>query len=263
MFAQLRAYFYQHCLSRVEPWIKQRYGNGFQDRADADFVAAAGVPQQRFLHEWCCGPTSLISSGISRRSAGCLCQRTTEAEDGTTDAATQRAAHFMSRRKALLWSSMPCTGGSPWQTVNAKKPGGYARLRQHVRLFNRLWRNFETLARYAHSKGNHIALEWPRNCKYWKLPKVKALCKSIGLEQVHFDGCMLGLTSVVDGKPIKKPWTIATSSKEIIKQFEGLLCQGHKDHRPCEGVDTKLTEDYTPEFTNRLHIGWCKECDKN
>ena len=95
-------------------------------------------------------------------------------------------------------------GGSPWQTVNAKKPGGYARLRQHVRLFNRLWRNFETLARYAHSKGNHIALEWPRNCKYWKLPKVKDLCKSIGLEQVHFDGCMLGLTSVVDGKPIKK-----------------------------------------------------------
>jgi hypothetical protein len=169
---------------------------------------------------------------------------------------------FMARPRALLFSSMPCTGGSTWNFLNVKKPGGAARRRKHIRLFNKLWSNFDTIARQAYMNKNYVAIEWPENCTYWKLPKVQKLIKEIGLDSVSFDGCMLGLTSIVDGKPIKKPWKIYTNSEEIIKQFQGLRCNGHPEHRPCAGVDTKITENYTPEFIDRLHAGWGKQCSK-
>ena len=88
------------------------------------------------------------------------------------------------------------------------------------------------------------------------------LIQNLGLSAVSFDGCMLGLKSVVDGKPIRKPWRILTNSEEIIKQFNGLKCNGHPEHRPCAGVDTKATENYTIEFVDRLHAGWQNQCAK-
>jgi len=146
--------------------------------------------------------------------------------------------------------------------VNVTKPGGAARHRGHIRIFNRLWKNFEAIAIRAKKNNNFIAIEWPGNCKYWKLTKVIKLIKDLQLKAVSFDGCMLGLKSIVDGKPIRKPWKILTNSPEIIKQFDGLKCSGHTEHRPCAGIDTKVTENYTKEFVDRLHTGWRKECAK-
>ena len=97
-------------------------------------IAPAPTHAYRSLHEWCCSPTSLISSGSASDAHGCLCQRTTETEVGTTLSAVKRARCFLSRANSLLWSSMPCTGGSSWQRINVKLPGGYARLRKHQRL---------------------------------------------------------------------------------------------------------------------------------
>ena len=115
-----------------------------------------------------------------------------------------------------------------------------------------MWR----IALRAKSNSNYIAIEWPGNCTYWKLPKVRKLIQNLGLKAVSFDGCMLGLKSVVDGKPIRKPWKILTNREEIIKQFDGLKCNGHPEHRPRAGVDTEATENYTIEFVDRLHAGW-------
>ena len=215
----------------------------------------------RVLHEWCCSPTSLISSGCASDSKGCACQRTTEAEDGTTQSAVKRACCFLSRANSLLWSSMPCTGGSSWQRINVKLPGGYARLQRHQRLFNKLWHRFEEVARYTHQKGNHVAIEWPKGCSYWKLPKVRKLIKDLDLKHICFDGCMLGLRSVVNNLPIRNPWVIYTNSDEILKEFSGLTCCGHSKHQVCQGVDTKLTEGYTVEFVERLHSAWKRQCN--
>ena len=226
-----------------------------------DFDAApASTHALRSIHEWCCSPISLISSGCASDARGCLCQRTTESEDGTTLSAVKRARCFLSRANSLLWSSMPCTGGSSWQRINVKKPGGYARLRKHIRLFDKLWHRFETIARHTHQKGNFIAIEWPKGCSYWKLPKVRKLIKDLDLKFVYFDGCMLGLKSIVNGLPIRKPWAICTNSDEILKEFSGFTCCGHSKHQPCQGVDTKITEGYTVEFVEKLHSAWKREC---
>ena len=208
--------------------------------------------------EWCCGPASKIGNQNTAISE-CQVTRITESDDGTTQKATIKAISAISKPRMLLWSSMPCTGGSPWMRINVKKPGGYANLRKHIQLFNKLWNNFESVARNAHRLGNYIAIEWPRGCSYWLLTKVIKLCKELDLQYVDFDGCMLGLTSIYNKLPIKKPWRIATNSPAIREEFDNLLCKGHSVHHPCAGRDTKLTENYTASFVDKLHAAWKKQ----
>ena len=62
------------------------------------------------------------------------------------------------------------------------------------------------------------------------------------------------------GMPIRKPWTIATTIKEM-----GLL--GRKcdhppeEHAPYAGAGTKATEGYTDEIAIQIHKAvaeWCR-----
>ena len=71
---------------------------------------------------------------------------------------------------------------------------------------------------------------------------------------------MLGLASVVDGKPILKPWRLATNCPNLINKFRNLKCKGHKEHRPCEGRDIKITQEYTDKFVQLVHEGWHEYC---
>ena len=83
------------------------------------------------------------------------------------------------------------------------------------------------------------------------------------IAEVHFDGCMYGLTSSMPsqlGKPIRKPWTIATSMREL-----NLLCRKceheRSEHAPCAGSETKGTEGYTDELVVNLHAAVKQWCD--
>ena len=220
--------------------------------------AAPAHPTKRRILEWCCGPNSKIGSHPCTRR-GCDVLRITEKEDATKPKTVEKAKAFVVQPRCLLFSSMPCTGGSPWQRINVKKPGGYANLRRHRKLFNALWTNFESIARQAHAARNYIAIEWPRGCSYWLMPKVKNLCTELGLKFVDFHGCMFGLKSVYNGKLIMKPWRIATNSPELLKGFQGHLCCGHDEHAPCAGKDTKLTENYTDSMVDLIHKCWKKQ----
>ena len=73
---------------------------------------------------------------------------------------------------------------------------------------------------------------------------------------------MYGLVSHMpktSGMPIRKPWTIATTMKEM--GLPGKTCDNRPgDHAPCAGADTKATEGYTDELAIQLHAAvaaWC------
>ena len=223
----------------------------------APALAATGMPVKRRILEWCCGPNSHIGSHPCTKK-GCLVTRVTEKEDGTTEHGTNIALKQVSEPRCLLFSSMPCTGGSPWTRINIKRPGGYAIHRRHIRLFNKLWHNFEIIARQAHAAGNPVAIEWPRGCSYWRLPKVQALCKELGLKFADFDGCRFGIRSISSGLPILKPWRIATNNYELYQGFKGMKCSGCSKHAPCAGKDTKLTENYSKSMVDLIHACWKK-----
>ena len=92
---------------------------------------------------------------------------------------------------------------------------------------------------------------------------MRSFIKRHNLTEIQFDGCMYGLTSHMpktSGMPIRKPWTIATSMKEMC--LLGRKCD-HKQggHAPCAGADTKATEGYTDELVIQLHAAvadWCR-----
>ena len=93
----------------------------------------------RRLVKFCCGPDSLLSQSTAA-SAQCECIRITIEDDVTTESGKQHSLNAVTTKTpTLLWASMPCTGGSPWQFINAKRPGGPVNLRKHLRLYHKLW----------------------------------------------------------------------------------------------------------------------------
>jgi RNA:NAD 2'-phosphotransferase (TPT1/KptA family) len=223
------------------------------------------ITYDRIIIEYCCSPESKIGEH-TRWSNKCLVYRITEQDDATKDSTISKIKDIIhnSLVPVLLFASMPCTGGSPWQNINAKKPGGQRRILNHKTLFNKLWNNFEVLCGEIHDRGHHIAIEWPRACSYWRLPKVVALKHRYDLLDAHFDGCMFGLMSVAYPElSIKKPWTISTSCRRIHAVFNDRLCDNSHKHTPCAGRDTKMTEQYTNDIVMKLHDTWRRFANRN
>ena len=111
------------------------------------------------------------------------------------------------------------------------------------------------------NKGIHVAIEWPRGCRYWAWPRVRTLVSQLGLRPVDFDGCMLGVQSEKMGKPILKHWRIMTSAQCILNHFANLRCNKTHEHVKCEGADTELTGRYTVEFARAIHRAWRQEAN--
>ena len=80
------------------------------------------------------------------------------------------------------------------------------------------------------------------------------------MQSVDFHGCMFGLKSRSSGLPIKKPWTIVSNSSRILHQLRDKKCRSHPEHAPCEGSDTKATEEYTDSMARSIHDGFYRHC---
>ena len=158
----------------------------------------------------------------------------------------------------LLWASIPCTGGPPWQNINAKKPGGLEKINGHKILFNMIWTSSKIVAKECRKHGGRIATEWPKGCEYWRAKHVKQYIQDLKLNKVHINGCALDLTDD-EGIPILKHWTIAIGGPYIQAKFQDKLCPGkviHPVHIPVAGKYTKMTEEYTDPMVRLIHKGW-------
>ena len=103
--------------------------------------------------------------------------------------------------------------------------------------------------------GVHVAIEWPRGCTYWGLPKVKRLIERLGLVPYHFDGCAVGLKGK-DNLPIKKPWTVATTHEEIGKALSEFQCSCNMQHAEGRGKFLRETQSYTYVMTDAIHAAF-------
>ena len=133
---------------------------------------------------------------------------------------------------------------------------------KHRILFNMLWRNFTIIAECARKCGHHIAIEWPKGCSYWLKPKVCALLSRYATVNAMFDGCMFAVKSHKHADMlIKKPWRVSTTSFALYSAFHGKKCDASRNHVPCQGSDTKLTEEYSHEMVKHIHISWKKHAN--
>ena len=177
---------------RVDPWVCSMVST----------IAAPAVPSQprsnRIMVELC----TSASSRLGRRtvhSHGCEVVRVTIDDDLTTDIGLHKALDAVKAfvgPNILVWVSIPCTGGSPWQRINAAKSERARRLIEgHYRLFWALFANVKKVAEVVFKLGGYIAMEWPRSCAYWLEQDVQQFVSQLGLQSVYLDGCMFGLVS--------------------------------------------------------------------
>ena len=157
-----------------------------------------------------------------------------------------------------LWASLPCTAGTLWFRLNQKFAGVRAENAVHVATFHKLMDNFTILAERVVAPNGDLHWEWPTHCGLWKDPKVQNMIQYLSMHMVNLHGCALGLASIANCEPTKKPWTIATTSCNMHSAFKSALCPGigaHLDHAQCAGAETRRTEEYTDPFADLVHEG--------
>ena len=187
--------------------------------------------------------------------------RITLDDDAGSISGLRKACTHVKHKKTLIWSASPCVGGSAWNFVNKGKPGGMKRFRRHRQEWNRIWKRTEELLLHAAKIGAKVAIEWPSSCQYWKLPKVVRLLTKYNLRKAKCNGCAMGLVGQL-GKPVYKPWTVATNCSELFEALNCQKCPGPKAHKhePCAGKNTKMSENYTETMVRIIHKAWTKHC---
>lgn len=143
----------------------------------------------------------------------------------------------------------PCTGGSPWNRLNALNSDATAHaIRMKATLYWKLWEEFaECLLRVIEMNGMDL-LELPNGCDYWRDPRMIELMDGTETHDHRFDGCMYGLKTTYQkvNMRLKKPWRIISWGVF----FPGLrdVCDGKHEHGKCEGRETKITQEYTEKI---------------
>ena len=216
---------------------------------------AAKSDTKRLIVEVCCHPESKLSQTNRKWSEGCEVLQFTEEFDLNEVENQMRIAEYVNSFKGdvkpFIWISLPCTGGTPWTYINMKNPSAREKVLKHVREFDRLWISLKSFLRMLNCEV-HIALEWPRKCRYWKLAKVAKLLSLYEMIAYHFDGCALGMVNQ-DNDPLKKPWTVATNHAGVGRALSKFQCTCNRRHAPGRGIALKKTEEYTFRMTDAIH----------
>eukprot|EP00435_Cladocopium_sp_Y103_P009439 s1446_g2.t1 len=247
-------------LSHVNVLAKKSGSAKSQQLSPTQAAAAANSPRglgagpkpNRLLVEMCCHSESKLSEP-RKESEGCHILQFTERSD-LLDANVRRE---ISRQvndfegDVLVWVSIPCTGGTSWAYVNLKHPTASLKVRRHVRTFHKLWDAFVKFMASIRRRV-FIAIELPRNCRYWKTTKVAKFMNAKRLITYNFHGCMVGIKNRNDD-PIKKPWTVATDMQSLGIELSRFQCDGSHEHIQGRGEDLRATERYTYIMTDLVH----------
>ena len=219
---------------------------------------ASDIHKGIHIAEICCGANSLLSTRSDAfegspdefHSSRITIKEDLASEKGLS-IAKQHIKEASKSEMGLVWLALPCTGGCPWNNINKEREGGAERIQEHLDLFEDLSTNARVAMRYAKSLGVRLAWEWPRCCQLWNNPLASQIVQEFGLEKYELDGCAVGVIATARkyrGLPIKKGWTIATDCPELGSALGECRCDCQGKHAPCAGVDTKKTENYTPQM---------------
>ena len=176
--------------------LKNRGSSPRTDGRTGEPAAAAPCPTPRCIIEVCSGEDSKLGDVSRSTAAGCQVSRFTPNNDFNQSENGRKAVDFASRfQHVLIWASLPCTGGTPWNFINNKIPSARKKVANHRKLFNVLWKSFGAFLDEMGHQNPSIAIEWPKGCTYWKLPKVKSILDKHGLNKCDFDGCAVGIVN--------------------------------------------------------------------
>ena len=152
----------------------------------------------------------------------------------------------------FLWSSTPCTGGSPWQHLLVASRGDdyrRGRLARHWALRRKLWKSFAILSTYVHG----WAIKWPKRCAYWGWNQTRKFLSSRNYSIYDFtlDGCELGMRGR-DGLLVFKRWRVVTTHSKVKENLVVFECS--KTHEHFKNFNLQDTQHY-PEGMMQAFFG--------
>ena len=153
------------------PTLSKRKKRTLVSSAYSNAVNLTSGRNNIMLLEWCCSDSSFFGMP-SVDSRGCTVIRLTMRQDMTIDYGyryAQSAANNAPRDNTIfVWFAIPCTGGSPWQNVNKRLPGGMERIQENWALLQKLWRKLVSVVDWLSQTGSkrRICIEWPKGCDY-------------------------------------------------------------------------------------------------
>ena len=75
----------------------------------------------------------------------------------------------------MLYASLPCVGGSPWEYINRLTDSGAERIEQQQKKeFTKLFNSLQKVINEIDGPHFSIAFELSKNCIYWKWPMVQS-----------------------------------------------------------------------------------------
>ena len=92
------------------------------------------------------------------------------------------------------WAALPCTAWCTWQFINTAKlgPSFTARPAWRRRQSIKMVGHAELCLESAISGGGGGHFEWPRFCRGWQRPRVRAMLARLRLLIADSDGCAVG-----------------------------------------------------------------------
>ena len=210
----------------------------------------ASLPGYGKLLECCCSENS--SLGNVGQAYGIKVIRISERVDFSDDHTLIQLVGQVKQNPGIdLHGSLPCTVWCNWQKMAVHRLGpSYAkrlaiRRKKSLELVSR----FRFLAEKVIEYGGRVSFEWPRYCAGWLQKELISMICDLGMVEVSFDGCSVGVKDK-DDNPILKPWRIVTTCKDTAVAFSDKRCKhppGFK-HSVAEGSKTAGTAFYPPEM---------------
>ena len=211
--------------------------------------------------EFCTSPESEMKE-VGSRTEGVEVLTVTEADDGTrSDTIESVREQMISHRKrgklVVLWSSIPCTGGCPFQYICSKKFGQdyMGHLRELYQIQKKLWKGFLRMSEVA----DFVAIEWPKRCAYWGWNQTRDFLKKRKTFSTFVDACSVKMNQ--KGQLIRKTWRIETDSTRLLESLKVCVCDGRHDHLPSKEVNWKETQHYPRRFCELILKGFKAELE--
>ena len=118
----------------------------------------------RIMIEYCCSENSKLGEENRKHAKGCKVIRVTKDDDATRDECITktvkkveglRRSNPKNKTDLMIYISLPCTGGCPWNNVNKES---------HQRLFKKLFKGLEDLCSRLSHATPILLLELPQPC---------------------------------------------------------------------------------------------------
>ena len=203
------------------------------------------------LIEVCCGPNSLLGETVVSQAGKAERIGLFNGFDMSTKQGYEKARKFIARRNPRwLWFSLPCGPTSPIQNLTDElTPEGLTKSLKRKQKSRRTCKNCVALGKEHVERNGDLGWEWPRGNQAWNFPEVKWFLEFLESRDLYFpaklDGCMVGVIAPDCGVPMKKPWLIVSTNRDMSMRL-GIRCSGQHEHVECLGHDRAAHSAFYP-----------------